>query len=213
MLSRLGLTLQRFGKGGVPSAAGFVHLGTARTFSTAAHRLQTSHHPHILKPTLMAEPAEDGGANTVRDVRIRHPPGIISSNDEDGSKMVQLPQKHANYGDLGLVKGFIPTPDFFLRYDRKRETPVPDVFTKGAMGIFEGNLYMPTKSQPAARPNTKPDTVCYGCLKLLRSPKSGQSNLLSHVKVCRGFTPEKLASMGILGPSVDVLCRHQISRG
>ena len=88
LLSRLGLNLQRFGKGGVPGAARFVRSGTARTFSTAVHRLQTSHQLPILKPLLMAEPAEDGGANVVRDVRIRHRPGIISINDEDGSKMV-----------------------------------------------------------------------------------------------------------------------------
>ena len=198
LLSLLLLNFLRVYKGGALGGARSICLRTVHNCSTTTLVLPTGNNTKLLHPIIMAEAADGDVAGVVIDRRIQHPVGLVSTN-EDGTKMAQLPQQYARmYGDRGLVKLYTPTPPFFLRYDRRESRTIPNVFSSGCMMIFEGNKYMPTASQPHAEPNNEPDTVCMRCFSLLRSPQSGQSNLVSHLRNCRKWSPEELRQLGII---------------
>jgi len=50
--------------------------------------------------------------------------------------------------------------------------------------IVVDNLYEPSRANPNAKANAEGDAVCMNCFKLMRSPTSGQSNLLGHAQAC-----------------------------
>ena len=76
-----------------------------------------------------------------------------------------------------IAKLFKPEPSYFKRGGRKFASSLPTVFEHEFVMCIEGADWMV--------PDT-PDCACTNCFLPLRSPQSGQSNLISHTDKCWG---------------------------
>jgi hypothetical protein len=103
----------------------------------------------------------------------RHPAGWLIREDSS----VKM-----NNGEVVVV--FKPTVTDFIRLNRYVCKAVPT--------LFENGLFMSIKDVDYSLPKAQ-DAVCMGCFGPIRSPLFGQSNLTTHSKVCKSYTPEQKA--------------------